>query len=190
MNGSAAIAHIASIDPADLPMLVATAHTGIHPRTWLANDVLNQFNEVAMLLDMLGDMPDEVQTLRDWQARDYRAHFLASGFRDTDLLIAAYEHAPYDVRHVFDHVLGVAGKVTELGLESLVNAHDANPASDLGAPAGALAQAIRAYVSVLDGIIVDARGHVAQADVDALFGDEPATPSAASAQDDIDALFD
>jgi hypothetical protein len=177
------------IDIADLPELIANAHTGIHPRTWLANDVLNQFNEVAMMLDMLGDMPDEVETLRAWNARNYKEHFEASGFRDTALLIAAYENSPADIRSVFDHVLEVAGRITKFGLEAMISIHDTDPSSDLGAPASALAQAIRAYVAVLDGIIVDARGHSAQGDVDALFGAEPA-PSAGSAQDDIDALFD
>lgn len=87
----------------------------IHPRTLLATDYLNHFNEVIMLLEMLPQMPECAEDVLDWQPCSYQCHFEASGFKDRDLAIRAYELAPAETRCPFDAaVAAIDGRIIEV----------------------------------------------------------------------------
>ena len=70
----------------------------INPRTGLATDYLNHFNEVVMLLEMLPDMPECAEDVLDWQPLSYEQHFEASNFAEKHLAIEAFQAAPSTVR--------------------------------------------------------------------------------------------
>src|SRR5438270_113320 len=53
----------------------------INPRTGLATDYLNHFNEAVMLLEMIPDMPECAEDFLGWHPLTYREHFMASNFR-------------------------------------------------------------------------------------------------------------
>jgi hypothetical protein len=76
----------------------------INPRTGLAADYLNHFNEAVMLLEMIPDMPDCVEDFLQWQPLSYADHFTASNFKARDLAIEAYQSADEKIRAEFDHV--------------------------------------------------------------------------------------
>ena len=76
----------------------------INPRTGLATDYLNHFNEAIMLLEMIPDMPECAEEFLGWHPRSYREHFAASGFKTRELAIAAYDSANADIRAEFDHI--------------------------------------------------------------------------------------
>ena len=78
----------------------------INPRTGLATDYLNHFNEAVMLLEMIPDMPDCAEDFLQWRPLSYPEHFTASNFKARDLAIEAYEAADPGVRSEFDHVTG------------------------------------------------------------------------------------
>jgi hypothetical protein len=78
----------------------------INPRTGLATDYLNHFNEAVMLLEMVPDMPDCAEDFLQWRPLSYAEHFTASNFKARDLAIDAYESADPTVRAEFDHVTG------------------------------------------------------------------------------------
>ncbi|WP_319797957.1 hypothetical protein [Nitrobacter sp.] len=78
----------------------------INPRTGLATDYLNHFNEAVMLLEMIPDMPDCAGDFMEWQPLTYPEHFMASNFKARDLAIEAYEQADPDIRARFDNVTG------------------------------------------------------------------------------------
>ena len=59
-NGSSAL------DPARL------AAANINPKTGLASDYLNHFNEAIMLLEMLASCPECVDDFRAWKPMSYR----------------------------------------------------------------------------------------------------------------------
>lgn len=69
------------------------AAANINPRTRLASDYLNHFNEAVMLLDLLPQMPECIVELIGWEPIDYQEHFANSRFKDKELAIAAYEVA-------------------------------------------------------------------------------------------------
>ena len=83
----------------------------INPRTGLATDYLNHFNEAIMLLEMIPDMPDCAEDFLGWQPRSYREHFMASNLKARDLAISAYDSADAGLRAEFD---GITGAMTSI----------------------------------------------------------------------------
>ncbi len=74
----------------------------INPRTGLATDYLNHFNEAIMLLEMVPDMPECAEDFLAWGPLSYAEHFWASNFKARDLAIEAYEMADPNIRAEFD----------------------------------------------------------------------------------------
>lgn len=75
----------------------------INPRTGLATDYLNHFNEAVMLLEMIPDMPECAEDFLAWTPLTYEEHFTATNFKARDLVIEAYEMAETPIRERFDH---------------------------------------------------------------------------------------
>jgi len=76
----------------------------INPRTGLATDYLNHFNEAIMLLEMVPDMPECAEDFLTWTPLSYAEHFWASNFKARDLAIEAYESAEPRIRTEFDNI--------------------------------------------------------------------------------------
>ncbi len=76
----------------------------INPRTGLATDYLNHFNEAIMLLEMIPDMPECAEDFLAWNPLSYLEHFIASNFKARDLAIEAYEDADVAIRTEFDNL--------------------------------------------------------------------------------------
>jgi hypothetical protein len=76
----------------------------INPRTGLASDYLNHFNEAIMLLEMIPDMPECAEDFLGWQPLSYREHFTASNFNARELAIEAYDAADARVRAEFENI--------------------------------------------------------------------------------------
>jgi hypothetical protein len=76
----------------------------INPRTALATDYLNHFNEAIMLLEMIPDMPECSEDFLAWCPLSYCEHFMASNFKAKDLAITAYESADPDIRAEFEQI--------------------------------------------------------------------------------------
>ena len=76
----------------------------INPRTGLATDYLNHFNEAIMLLEMVPDMPECADDFLGWQPLSYCEHFTASNFKARDLAIEAYGSVDADIRAEFDNI--------------------------------------------------------------------------------------
>ena len=105
----------AGIDAARAAELKAA---NINPRTGLATDYLNHFNEAVMLLEMVPDIPDCAEDFLQWSPLSYAEHFTASNFAARDLAIAAYEAADVGLRAEFDNITGTMTAI-------LVAVHDA-----------------------------------------------------------------
>ena len=76
----------------------------INPRTGLATDYLNLFNEAVMLLEMIPDMPECAEDFLGWHPLSYSEHFHASNFKARDLAIEAYDSADAIIRAEFDNI--------------------------------------------------------------------------------------
>jgi hypothetical protein len=76
----------------------------INPRTGLATDYLNHFNEAIMLLEMVPDLPECAEDFLGWRPLSYCEHFTASNFRARDLAIEAYGSTDPEIRAEFDNI--------------------------------------------------------------------------------------
>src|ERR1700722_9124512 len=76
----------------------------INPRTGLATDYLNHFNEAVMLLEMVPRMPECAEDFMGWKPLSYAEHFTASNFKARDLAIEAYNMADGRIRAEFDGI--------------------------------------------------------------------------------------
>lgn len=76
----------------------------INPKTGLATDYLNHFNEAIMLLEMIPDLPECFEDFLEWQPLSYAEHFHASNFKARDLAIEAYDNADPSIRADFDDI--------------------------------------------------------------------------------------
>jgi hypothetical protein len=76
----------------------------INPRTGLATDYLNHFNEAIMLLEMIPDMPECAEDFLAWRPLSYREHFMASNFKGRELAIEAYDSADATIRAEFENI--------------------------------------------------------------------------------------
>src|ERR1700760_4055969 len=90
-------------DP-DEARTAALKAANINPRTGLATDYLNHFNEAIMLLEMVPDMPECAEDFLTWCPLSYCEHFMASNFKARDLAISAYESADLDIRAEFEQI--------------------------------------------------------------------------------------
>jgi hypothetical protein len=106
---SMALSHTPSIHapPAGLDGETRAAElraANINPRTGLATDYLNHFNEAIMLLEMIPDIPECADDFLEWHPLSYAEHFTASNFKARDLAISAYEQADPAIRAEFDQL--------------------------------------------------------------------------------------
>ena len=121
----------------------------INPATGLATDYLNHYNEVAMLIATLADMPEMSDMILDWRPVGYPRHFLRSGFGDKGLAIAAWVLAERHVKQQFrlacDEVESSISAV-QYKLSSLPGS-----AAEIAAEAGPIFEGIARIGGVING---------------------------------------
>src|SRR6201996_405110 len=76
----------------------------INPRTGIATDYLNHFNEAIMLLEMIPNMPECAEDFLGWNPLSYREHFTASNYKARHLAIEASEAADAGIRAEFENI--------------------------------------------------------------------------------------
>ena len=80
--------------------------TNINAASLLTTDYINHFSSIMMLIEMLPIAPDDfMEEIQAWRPLSYQEHLEQSGFREKELAIAAYDHAPRTIRSAFDHVV-------------------------------------------------------------------------------------
>jgi hypothetical protein len=109
-----------SIDAARAAALKAA---NINPKTGLATDYLNHFNEAIMLLEMIPAMPECAGDFLSWQPLTYAEHFVASNFKGRDLAIAAYNEAPRSIRVPFDEVCATMTSILMAIRDAVAGSH-------------------------------------------------------------------
>ncbi|UGV27786.1 hypothetical protein E0H22_20165 [Rhodopseudomonas boonkerdii] len=138
------------------------AAANINPRTGLATDYLNHFNEAIMLLELIPDMPDCYELFLEWQPLSYAEHFIRSNFKGRDLAVAAYEAAPSAVRTEFDAIVAKMMQIlSTVGDAMRTVQHDATRAR----LAEQAARWVKPMIGTAGGII---NGRDEQSDIDSI----------------------
>lgn len=151
--------------PAPLPDPDLLKAANINPHTGLATDYLNHYNEIAMMIATLGDMPEMREPVLEWRPVGYATHFRMTAFRDRDLAVAAYESVPPDIKARFF----AARREVELAIIEVQELMETAP--DASAQLASRAPEIFAAIARLGGVISGGEPSVAanQLDVDSLF---------------------
>ena len=162
------IAYDAAADPARL------AAANINPKTRLASDYLNHFNEAVMLLDLLPSMPECIVELIGWEPLSYQEHFAGSHFKDKALAIAAYAVAEPAARAQLDEIADTMNALLVATCETFQKRASLDAANALAAETAARLKPLVARAgAVINGYDVAASEEMTtaeqQATVDALF---------------------
>jgi hypothetical protein len=160
-NGSPAL------DPARL------AAANINPKTGLASDYLNHFNEAIMLLDLLPTTPECIVELIGWEPLSYEEHFVASHFKDKELALAAYAVAEPAARAQLDEIADTMNALLVATCETFQRRASLEAANALAAETAARLKPLVARAgAVINGYDIehseDMTTGVQQATVDAL----------------------
>lgn len=145
--------------------------TNVSPQTFLATDYLNHFNEVVMLLGMLGDMPEMFEDVAAWRPKPYAQHFRDSSIADRDLAIEAYALAPARYREPFDATIAQADEVVARAVALIGAAIDAGDTERAAFLGGQTSQMLQRLIDVASGIIHGAEKGMSQAEIDIVLGD-------------------
>jgi hypothetical protein len=131
----------------------------INPRTGLATDYLNHFNEAVMLLEMVPDMPECAEDFLDWHPLSYAEHFTASNFKARDLAISAYDSADPAIRAEFDNLTSAMTSILSAVSVAMREARQDKTRATLAEQATGW---VKPLVALAGGVI----NGVAEADVD------------------------
>jgi hypothetical protein len=157
-----------AIDPARL------AAANINPKTGLATDYLNHFNEAIMLLDLLPHTPECIVELIGWEPLSYEEHFAASHLKDKELAIAAYAQAEPIARVRLDELADTMNALLVATCEAFQRRSSLDAANALAAETAARLKPLVARAgAVINGYDIatseDMTTGEQQATVDALF---------------------
>ncbi len=162
-----ASARHATIDPRRL------AEANINPKTLLATDYLNHFNEATMILEMLPEIPDCIEDLNQWRPMTYPEHFTASNFKDRELAIQAYGLADRDVRERLDALADEMNAILASTIEAMLASSAAHAMALAEAASHHLKPLVAQAGAVINGggfsPVTDEEADAPQAAVDALF---------------------
>ena len=145
--------------------------TTINGVTLLSTDYLNHFNEAVMLLEIVPDMPDMIDDVREWRPKTYQEHFADSQFKMRDLAIEAFDHSPPEFRQPFDAVVSRLNSMVVAAVESVGEAIAKGDTERLPYLVADVATALRTEIDRAGAIVNGSADRMAQDDVDALFGD-------------------
>ena len=193
---------IAASAPAQESEIVAqfrqrVADTNISDTSLLATDYLNHFNEVVMLIDMIPDMPECLEDVREWRPKSYAQHFADSGLPEADLAIAAYDHSPEIFRLPLEQTVDDLNRLVDAGLEQITSAVDSGDQNILVEAASQVSREMQRLVDAASAIINGVTSANDQTDIDHMFesgtndqtGIDDMFASGTNDQADIDKLF-
>lgn len=96
----------------------------VSPVTGLANDYLNVFNEILLVLEFLPSMPEMTEEALAWRPRTYVEHFERSTLPDAQHALQAYANIDARLRKKFDSVLSRLNEIVADAQETLARASE------------------------------------------------------------------
>jgi hypothetical protein len=77
----------------------------VNPASGLANDYLNHFNEIVMLIELLPTMLELADDIMAWCPTSYEAYFTLSPLPGRAVALAAYDQIAPDTRREFEKMV-------------------------------------------------------------------------------------
>lgn len=102
--------------------VAARAAALVNPASGLANDYLNVFNEIVMLIDLLPAMPALAEDIAAWSPIPYREYFARSTLAGRQGALRAYDHLDPVFRASFDRDVASLGRLARRSCTSVLAA--------------------------------------------------------------------
>jgi len=77
----------------------------VNPASGLANDYLNLFSEILMLIEQLPSMPELITDILEWHPVSYQDYFASSSLPEKHLALAAYKALDEQFRRNFEAIV-------------------------------------------------------------------------------------
>ncbi len=77
----------------------------VNPASGLANDYLNLFNEIVMLVEQLPTMPEFIEDILAWHPVSYEEYFAYSPLPDRNKALAHYAELDAEFRNKFETIV-------------------------------------------------------------------------------------
>jgi hypothetical protein len=98
--------------------LIKQASNLVNPSSGIANDFLNQYNEVLLLVENLPVLlPEMVAELLSWKKKTYEEYFETSPLPGGDIAIKIYHSLNKDFRRRFESVTDKINNISETAID-------------------------------------------------------------------------
>jgi hypothetical protein len=104
----------------------------VNPASGLANDYLNLFNEIVMLIEQLPVMPDLIQDILDWHPVSYNDYFSSSALPERHLALEAYAALDAEFRTSFEAIVAELDQKAVGAVAAIRRMYKANGEVDQG----------------------------------------------------------
>ena len=108
-----------AIDVTDADNLHARAMALVNPMSGIANDYLNLFNEILMLVENYPMMPELAEDIAAWKFVSYREYFAHSSLPGRTYALDAYDRLKPEVRRAFESVCADIAKLGATAIRAL-----------------------------------------------------------------------
>jgi hypothetical protein len=95
------------------------SHTLVHPETGLANDYLNIFNELVMLVEQLPSMPEFMEDVLAWMPVSYVEYFQRSSLPGSQRALERYRGLEPIYRQRFESAVAAVNQAAAVTLATL-----------------------------------------------------------------------
>lgn len=102
----------------------------INPASGLANDFLNVYNEILMLIEMLPTMPELADDIFAWRPCSYRAYFMQSSLPGRGEALEAYGRLEPSFRTLFETSVELLAECGVSAIRAIGNAIALGPAEE------------------------------------------------------------
>jgi len=104
----------------------------VNPASGLANDFLNHFNEILLLIENLPILlPEMLDDLLQWRAQTYEEYFKSSNLPGSQITLEIYSSLSSDFREMFEQRVGSLNVLAEEYIERILDARLADGSIDI-----------------------------------------------------------
>jgi hypothetical protein len=154
-----------------LAMMEKVKGTNIDEKTMLATDYLNNFNEIVMLLEMIPDMPEMLDEVKEWHPKPYQDHFRDSTIAEKELAIEAHDYVLDIYREPFEQTVEQINSMIASTIQRLEKNITDGETDVLRANAQTLSRMIQRLMDMASGIIHGSAKTMDQSEIDVLLGE-------------------
>ena len=122
-----------------------------------------------MLIDMIPDMVECLDDVRQWRPKSYSDHFADSGLPEADLAIAAYGHSPDEFRLPLEETVVTLNRLIATSLVRIVSAVEASDSDALAEAAHRASRDMQRLVDAASAIINGSARTIDQGEIDRMF---------------------